>query len=94
MQFRLLLTRLIIKHQLKKEKMKKYHIVPSEKGWNLKKEGAERASKSFETKQSALEYSKDYMRENGGSLKIHKSNGQIQEERTYPRKDDPKESVG
>ena len=34
------------------------------------------------------------MKKNGGSLKIHKQDGTIQEERTYPKSDDPKNTPG
>jgi hypothetical protein len=34
------------------------------------------------------------MQAHPGSVKIHKENGQIQEERTYPRSADPSESKG
>lgn len=34
------------------------------------------------------------LRKQGGSLRIMKSNGQFQEERTYPRSADPKRSKG
>jgi hypothetical protein len=37
---------------------------------------------------------RDYMQAHPGSVKIHKENGQIQEERTYPRSADPSESKG
>ena len=34
------------------------------------------------------------MKKNGGSLKIHKQDGTIQEERTYPKSDDPRNTLG
>ena len=41
-----------------------------------------------------MEFAKEYMNNHGGSLKIHKTDGKFQEERTYPRKKDPKKSKG
>lgn len=35
-----------------------------------------------------------YMEDKSGSVKIHKLDGTIQEERTYPRKDDPRNTPG
>jgi len=39
-------------------------------------------------------FSKKFMNREGGSLKIHKLDGTIQEERTYPRSKDPRKSKG
>jgi hypothetical protein len=74
--------------------MDNYHLTKKGDEWRLAKENAERATKTFETKEEAMDYSKDFMKDHGGSLKIHKGNGQFQEERTYPRSSDPKTSKG
>ncbi len=76
--------------------MENYHLIKDGENWKLKKENASRASKVFEgNKQDAIQQSAQFLRGNeGGSLKIHKTNGRIQEERTYPRKNDPSESIG
>jgi hypothetical protein len=56
--------------------------------WGLYKKGADRASKTFETKQDGLDYSRRYVREQGNSqLVIKKADGKIQTEHTY--EDDP-----
>ena len=36
----------------------------------------------------------NYMQRHEGSVRIHKENGQIQEERTYPRSKDPRGTKG
>ena len=69
--------------------MDNYHVTHKDGEWKLKKENAERSTKNFETKEQAVDYAKDFMKKNGGSLKIHKQDGTIQEERTYPKSDDP-----
>ena len=74
--------------------MENYHLTKKDGEWRLKKENAERSTKTFESKESAMDYSKDFMTNHGGSLKIHKGNGLFQEERTYPRSSDPKKSKG
>jgi hypothetical protein len=76
--------------------MKNYHITKSKDGagWDLKKEGAQRASLKAETKADIVKATSDFMQGKGGSVKIHKENGQIQEERTYPRSSDPKSTPG
>ena len=75
--------------------MKKYHLTKKDNQWKLKEEGKERASKVFDNKQDAVKQSADFIKnKDGGSLKIHLENGKIQEERTYPKKDDPTKSPG
>lgn len=74
--------------------MDKYHLVHKDDAWKLQREGSNRATKTFETKNEAMTQSTEFMRSHGGSLRVHGTNGQIQEERTYPRKDDPKRSKG
>lgn len=74
--------------------MDNYHITKGNKEWKLTKEGNERATKTAETKQDIIEQTRNHMADKTGSVKIHKENGQIQEERTYQRKDDPRKSRG
>ena len=74
--------------------MDNYHITKDGEKWKLKREGAERASKTEETKKEMIDTMRDFMKDRTGSVKIHKENGIIQEERTYPRRKDPSESPG
>lgn len=74
--------------------MKSYHITKSKDGWDLKKEGAQRASLKAETKAQIVKATSAFMQDKGGSVKIHKGNGQLQEERTYPGSSDPKITPG
>lgn len=75
--------------------MDNYHLTKDGEQWKLAKEEAQRASKVFDgSKQEAIQQSAEWLHGKGGSLKIHKVNGEIQEERTYPRKADPKKSKG
>jgi len=74
--------------------MDNYDLKKQGDKWKLQRQGAERAQKAFDTKKEGLEYSREYMHTHGGSLKIRKENGQIQEERTYPRSKDPKKTPG
>lgn len=54
------------------------HVVPnSEGGWDSKKGGAERASKHFDTKKEAENYSRDLSRREGSELIIHNKDGKI-----------------
>jgi hypothetical protein len=71
-----------------------YDITKDGDKWKLKKQGNDRASKTADTKQEIIQKTRDYMSDKTGSVKIHKVDGQYQEERTYQRKDDPKKSPG
>jgi uncharacterized FAD-dependent dehydrogenase len=74
--------------------MDNYHVSKSDNGWELKKQGAARASKSASTKAEIIQLASDFLDGKTASLKIHKEDGTIQEERTYPRSADPVKSKG
>jgi hypothetical protein len=63
--------------------MDRYDIRKDEKQWQLMKEGSPGALKTFETKKAAVKYAREYLRKQGGVLRIWKSDGALQEERTY-----------
>ncbi len=76
-------------------KLKKYHITKTQSGWQGKAQGGERASKTAPTKKEIIDQMRDMAKRQGGvSLIIHKEDGTIQEERTYPRSADPRTSKG
>jgi hypothetical protein len=73
--------------------MQNYHVTPEGETWNLaEEEGA--LLGSYRTKEEAVQRAREYVSEHTGSLKIHKADGTIEEERTYPRAADPVESPG
>ncbi len=74
--------------------MDNYHITKSDRGWSFKKAGSSRAIKTADTKKEIISEMRVYMRNRTGSVKIHKTNGRIQEERTYSRRADPRGSKG
>lgn len=74
--------------------MDNYHVTKDSGTWKLAKEGSDRAIKRFDTKTDAIDYTREYMDGKTGSVKIHKEDGTIQEERTYPRSADPKRTPG
>lgn len=74
--------------------MDNYHITKDGDKWKLTKEGAQRASKTSDTKKGIVDETRKFMDGKGGSVKIHKEDGKIQEERTYPKKNDPKKTKG
>ena len=72
--------------------MDSYHITydKEKKNWKFLKEGGKRPLKMMEQKGVMIDYMRDYMNNKKGSVKIHKKDGKIQEERTYPRSADPR----
>lgn len=76
--------------------MENFHLVCEDGNYKLKRENAERASMVIKSnKPEAIKTAKDFIqKQGGGSLKIHKNKGGFQEERTYPRANDPKKSKG
>ena len=78
--------------------MKNYHIVKkigdSGRHWILKEEHSDDVIIKTKTKFSIIQEMREFMGNKKGSVKIHKMNGRIQEERTYPRSYDPIGSKG
>lgn len=79
-------------------KLPKYTLEYDEKKekWALENDKTDRTIKTFTTKERATAGGvlKRVIGEDGGSVKIQKINGRFQEERTFPRSKDPKESKG
>jgi hypothetical protein len=73
--------------------MNNFHLTTNGNSWELKAEGG-RGLASFPTKEEALERSIEIVIRRTGSLKIHKADGTIEEERNYPRSIDPRKSPG
>jgi hypothetical protein len=74
--------------------MDNFHVSPSGDRWKLSAEGSPRSIGEFDTKDEAVDMATTVIAERTGSLKIHKSDGTIEEERTYPRSADPRKSPG
>ncbi len=68
---------------------KSNHVVPSSAGWAVKKSGAERASRVFETKDKAVDYGRELSKTEKTELFIHKSNGMIQDRNSYGNDPNP-----
>ena len=70
-----------------------YHITKNQKkGWDVKKEGSQRASGNFRTKQKAVQRGKELAKNTtSGQIKIHKSDGKFQTEHTYGKDPHPPE---
>lgn len=79
-------------------KLPKFTLKHDEKknDWALVKDGSNRATRRFETKAQATSAGtlKSALGKDGGSVKIQKTDGKYQEERTFPRSKDPRSSKG
>lgn len=54
------------------------HVVPNDDGgWSSRKGGADRASKNFDTKKEAEDWSREKSREERSELVIHNKDGRI-----------------
>jgi uncharacterized protein YdaT len=59
---------------------KDYHVVPNpDGGWDVKREGAERASNHFDTKSPAMERAKELATKGRGEAVEHKKDGTIRD---------------
>lgn len=72
----------------------RYHLTKRNDEWRLEKARSNHAIRKASTKADAVKKSRLYMKSKGGSLRIHKVDGTIQEERTYPRSKDPRRTKG
>ncbi len=72
----------------------KFHLTKKGNEWRLEKANSNRAVVKADTKAEAVQKMREYMQTHEGSVRIHKEDGKIQEERTYPRSKDPRRSKG
>ncbi len=74
--------------------MDKYHITKKGEKWQFKMEKSDKILLNSVKKEDVVKKMQTYMKSKMGSVRIHKVDGSIQEERTYPRSADPKKSKG
>ena len=66
-----------------------YHLLLMQDGrWTLVQDGSAPAIKNFRTKREAMTYSLSFIEHCGGSLTIHRLDGSLQEQRTYPDREE------
>lgn len=80
------------------KKLDKFTLSKNKKdqSWDLKNDSSKEVVKKFDTKEQATVGGalSGALGSKGGSVKIRKTDGTFQEERTFPRGKDPKESRG
>jgi hypothetical protein len=76
--------------------LRSFHLTRKGGQWSLEQAGSDTPVKTFKRKADATRGGvlEKALGPQGGTVKIHKGNGRIQEERTYPRGGDPKRSRG
>jgi hypothetical protein len=76
--------------------MKRIDVVKKRNGWVGESGGATVRNTKASTKAEAIQKTADVARRDPQpvSVRIHKADGKIQEERTYPRSADPRRSKG
>ena len=74
---------------MSKEK-RSYHVISKiGGGWSVRKEGAERASGTYSSKNDAIGRAREIARKDGTDLVIHGRDGRINERATYGRDPSP-----
>ena len=62
---------------------KSQHVVPRDGKWAVRRTGAVRASRKFDTQREAIEAARDIARSQGTELYIHGQDGRIRERNSY-----------
>ncbi len=74
----------------------RYTLTRENGTWILVEEESKTVARTFRTKVEAMKGGtlRRAIGRQGGTVRIRKATGQIQEERTYPRSQDPRQSKG
>lgn len=59
------------------------HVVAHSNGWSVRKGGARRASRTFETQKEAIAYGEKISRKQGAELYIHGRDGMVREKSSF-----------
>ncbi len=71
-------------------KRKETHVVPkSERGWDVKKSGAKKATKHFDKKSDAEKFGREVSQNQGSELIVHGKNGKIQRSDSHGKDPNP-----
>lgn len=63
--------------------MANQHVVPHQGEWQVKREHAEKATKTFSTQKEAISYARDIAIKQQSELIIHGRNGKIRDKDSY-----------
>lgn len=59
------------------------HVIPNNGNWQVKREGAEKATKNFDRQQDAINYARGIAINQHSELVIHRRNGTIRDKDSY-----------
>ena len=62
---------------------KSQHVVPRDGKWAVRRTGAARVSRKFDTQREAIEAERDIARRQGSDLYIYRQDGRIRERDSY-----------
>ena len=62
---------------------KSQHVVPRDGKWAVRRAGADRVSRKFDTQREAIEAARDIARNQGTELYIYGQDGRIRERNSY-----------
>jgi Uncharacterized protein conserved in bacteria (DUF2188) len=65
------------------------HVVPRQEGWAVKKSGASRASRVFDTQEDAIKYGRSQAKKESGVLYVHRRDGTILDRDSYGHDSNP-----
>ena len=68
------------------------HVVPRGGKWAVKRSGADRVTRHFDTQREAIETAREYARKQQTELYVHGRDGRIRERRSYGPDPSPPES--
>lgn len=63
--------------------MANQHVIPNSGNWQVKREGSDKATKTFRTQQDAINYARDIAKNQQSELVIHRRNGTIRDKDSY-----------
>lgn len=63
--------------------MAEQHVIPNNSKWQVKKSGAERATKTFDRQKDAIDYAKKIAINQKTEVVIHGKNGKIRDKDSY-----------
>ena len=62
------------------------HVVPSSSGgWSVRKAGASKASKNFDTQAEAVDYGKQHAKKDKADVFVHGKSGKIRDHTSYKK---------
>ena len=63
--------------------MANQHVIPNNSNWQVKRAGAERATKNFNRQQDAINFARNIAINQQSELVIHRRNGTIRNKNSY-----------